>query len=37
MDTNTQILMHIQDDLYSSDNYSITETYDKYYESLDKN
>ena len=35
MDTSTKIIMRLQDDLYSSDNYSITETYDKYYESLD--
>ena len=37
MDTSTKIIMRLQDDLYSSDKYSITETYDKYYESLDKN
>lgn len=37
MNTSTKIIMRLQDDLYSSDNYSITETYDKYYESLDKN
>ena len=37
MDTSTKIIMRLQDDLYSSDTYSITETYDKYYESLDKN
>lgn len=35
MDTSTKIIMRLQDDLYSSENYSITETYEKYYESLD--